>query len=911
VKALLPVVLGLLVLQAAPAAVRAQDADGITVLLRQLEQALGSGDPAAFLALINPAASTDTQQALIADVFRPGVTRVTLRERDRAPLGPGAGEGYRLLIEALIERGPQGRIATWSVDVRRGRAGAEPTTAWGVADLRLVTSVDGLHRLALDTSVEYVVRNLTIRAVDLTLGVESGVAFLARTDDGPTALLVRGRGHMSFAPQPAAERGQIRLFSGEDALTARFDEVYVRMHPADFGDHLETGALKPRPADRGRLRRAEALFDQHVRQSYALALGDLSPETWSLVPSIGDFVAEVHTQKHGMLTYARAGHEAEDVSLFDRRGRRNLSVYASPQKLAMRGPFYDEDDLTGYDVLDYDVDVGFWPERDWIEGRATLKVRVRSWVTTTLTLRLAESLVVRGVSSPELGRLMQLRVVGQNNVIVGLPENVARDTVFSIGVTYSGRLPAQSLEREAIQVEQDRSQPEFPAIPAEPRFIYSNRTYWYPQATVSDYATATLRITIPAGMECVATGELVDAPTLVAGGTNDARGARKRYFFKTTVPVRYLATVLSRFTQVQSAQLHLPGGEVAASPARLGADARAAGGAPASRTVDRLLFSAHANPRLQGRAREMSDRSTAILEYFTSLVGEAPYPSFALAVTEAALPGGHSPAYFALLSEPAPMTPFSWRNDPVSFESFPPFFLAHEIAHQWWGQAVGWKNYHEQWLSEGFAQYFAALYAAHDRGDEAFDDLMRQMQRWALQHSSQGPVYLGYRLGHIKRDSRVFRALVYNKSAVVLHMLRRLVGDEAFFAGVRRFYQESRFDKAGTDDLRRAMEAEAGGRSLDRFFERWIYGSAVPALRFSYRVQPLSEGRTVVLRFEQQGDQLFDVPVAVRLELRNGTTREVIVRVTDKVSETTVPLDAPPRRVHVNRDGGALAEIDR
>jgi len=75
------------------------------------------------------------------------------------------------------------------------------------------------------------------------------------------------------------------------------------------------------------------------------------------------------------------------------------------------------------------------------------------------------------------------------------------------------------------------------------------------------------------------------------------------------------------------------------------------------------------------------------------------------------LPGGHSPGYFAALNQPLPTSPLVWRNDPAAFSSFPDFFLAHELAHQWWGQAVGWKNYHEQWISEGFAQYFSALYA--------------------------------------------------------------------------------------------------------------------------------------------------------------------------------------------------------
>ena len=67
-------------------------------------------------------------------------------------------------------------------------------------------------------------------------------------------------------------------------------------------------------------------------------------------------------------------------------------------------------------------------------------------------------------------------------------------------------------------------------------------------------------------------------------------------------------------------------------------------------------------------------------------------------------------------------------------------FLAHEIAHQWWGHAVGWKNYHEQWLSEGLAQYFAVLYAGTDRGHDVVRKLLGQMRESAAQSSSQGPI---------------------------------------------------------------------------------------------------------------------------------------------------------------------------
>ena len=288
-----------------------------------------------------------------------------------------------------------------------------------------------------------------------------------------------------------------------------------------------------------------------------------------------------------------------------------------------------------------------------------------------------------------------------------------------------------------------------------------------------------------------------------------------------------------------------------------------------------------------------------------------PYPTFTLALTDALLPGGHSPAYFAVLNQPLPMPPgtmVSWRTDPVAFSRYPLFFVAHELAHQWWGQAVGWKNYHEQWLSEGLSQYFAALYAEHRNGPEVFSEVLTQMRRWSLRHSGQGPVYLGNRLGRIDDEPRVFRALVYNKGAMVLHMLRRLLGDEVFFDGIRRYYNEMRFRKAGTDDLIRAFEAESG-RSLETFFDRWIHEDDLPDVTFSYRIESGSGGRDAVLRFEQQG-KLFEVPITVTLRYRGRNVREtLVVPVAGEVTEVRVPLRGQLRDVEVNEDGGALVEV--
>jgi aminopeptidase N len=135
-------------------------------------------------------------------------------------------------------------------------------------------------------------------------------------------------------------------------------------------------------------------------------------------------------------------------------------------------------------------------------------------------------------------------------------------------------------------------------------------------------------------------------------------------------------------------------------------------------------------------------------------------------------------------------------------------------------------------------------------------------------------------------------------------MLRRLLGDDVFFRGLRRFYLDRRYQKAGTEDFERAMEAESG-RVLDRFFERWIYGSGIPRVRYATQIGD----KHAVVRFEQTGEQVFDIPVTVTMTYADGRTVTHIVPLTDVQAERTIPTDGPVRRIQVNQDSAALAEF--
>jgi len=363
---------------------------------------------------------------------------------------------------------------------------------------------------------------------------------------------------------------------------------------------------------------------------------------------------------------------------------------------------------------------------------------------------------------------------------------------------------------------------------------------------------------VPQEYQAVSTGTLIDEGVV---GTDHVAA------FSADVPARYLTTIISRMVPLPRSSITLPSGKT-------------------------LTIDARSNPRQLGGTKTLTARAAEIMKFYASIVGDVPFPSFTLLSLEADFPGGHSPAYFAALNQPTSTTAYTWRNDPIAFDDqFPNFYLAHEIAHQWWGQAIGTKNYHDQWLSEGLAQYFAYLYAGADRGVGVQRSILERMRDSVRRYSDSGPISIGYRLGHAVGDGSNFRAIVYNKSVVVLDMLRGLIGDEAFTAGPRRFYQERKYQKAGTDDLRQAFEAEAH-QPLTRFFDRWVMNAGLPTLKLTSVVE--TSGDAALLRIDQTGD-IYDLPVTISIAYQDRPTEFLTLRVRSAQTEERVPLKGKVR----------------
>jgi len=298
----------------------AADAGSIRAFLLKLEQAVQSGNPENYLALLADTADRQRAGEFASSEVRRGATRVVLLERDREPIAGRGGPGLRVFLDTFVESGAHGRVATWQLDLRRTAA-----DEWRITDQERLSGVNSLYRLFLNPNKQFDARAFTIHSEDLELTLDDGAVFTVDTDQGVTALVLIGRGTMRFRPGPQVERRQIEIFAGSEELQSRFDAAYVRL--GDLATHADVSKLIERPVDPRAFQRADAVFREESSKSFAFDLSDFTPTSWTLLPAFPDLLAEVRTRRFGTLTYSKTTAASEDISLFDRSRQKNISVY--------------------------------------------------------------------------------------------------------------------------------------------------------------------------------------------------------------------------------------------------------------------------------------------------------------------------------------------------------------------------------------------------------------------------------------------------------------------------------------------------------------------------------------------------------------------------------------------------------
>jgi len=497
------------------------------------------------------------------------------------------------------------------------------------------------------------------------------------------------------------------------------------------------------------------------------------------------------------------------------------------------------------DIRHYAFRLDLTDAADAIQGQATVTARLRRDGVALLFLDLAGQKDGKGMTVAAVsvdGRAVAYRHEADRlKVPLGADRKAGEEVTLEIH--YAGR-PAAGLK--------------FLTNKHGERCVFSESwpdkaRHWLPVVDhPSDKATAELIISAPAHYQVISNGLLVE--------TTDLPGARRRTHWKQDQPLPvWLYTLgVARFAVHHAAPM---------------------GAVP----LQSWVFPQEREAGWQA----LEDTSRQVVAFYSARL--APFPYDKLANVEAAGIHGGMESATAIFYGESDFTGGRMR-----------MLVAHEIAHQWFGDAVTEADWNDVWLSEGFATYLANCFLEHSEGREAFVKQLRRARRAVItaeQRSPDKPI-LHRNLADM---AQVLNLFVYEKAGWVLHMLRHEVGDEAFWKGLQAYYLAHRHGNATTADFQRAMEG-VSGRRLDAFFQQWLTRPGLPHLDGSWRYE--AELHQVVVDLQQiQAGPPFQLPLHLDL---GG--RMVTVVLSQKQHRFTFPAEAAPARVEVDPGTAVLLE---
>jgi len=461
----------------------------------------------------------------------------------------------------------------------------------------------------------------------------------------------------------------------------------------------------------------------------------------------------------------------------------------------------------GIDVQDYDFRLALSDTTDRIEGEATVHLRVTSDTLSAVRL----DLVGPPDGPNETG--MQVSSVTANGASV--PYAQSNDL---LRIRPGAALAAGEDHRFRIQ---------YAGTPADGLIIGTNRhgdrtffgdnwpnraRHWLPVVDhLADKATVEFRITAPSEYEVVSNGALV--ADSISGDM--------------------------RFTHWRSDE-PLPPKVMVVGVADFAVDTVA--------TVDGVPVQSWVYPEDRGPGFEDLGQAPPILRFFEETLGPYPYEKLAN-VQSTTRYGGMENAAAIFYGEEAV----------ADGEDDTPL-LAHEIAHQWYGNTVTETDWPHLWLSEGFATYLTGLYLEHARGPAALTTYMRNARQQVVQFHEQRPEKPVVDTTFAD-PNELLNANSYQKGAWVLHMLRQEVGTDTFWDGLRAYYDRYRHRNASTADFRRVME-DVSGQDLKAFFDRWTRRAGHPVLEATWRHDATAGACVVTVRQTQDGSP-FRVPLDI------------------------------------------------
>jgi Peptidase family M1 domain len=784
-----------------------------------------------------------------------------------------------------------GRAASAQTPAPAAAAAGDPQAIW-----------NALAKPSFDPGKVATVNNLVIDRDRIRITLDSGTLHFTQPVNGIVfGAVFHGTGHIRVSPPNQYESQQLELFIKQDGLNATFDDAVFTFTDKTFDE--VSAKLQP-----GGAATNDGLYATRMQQNEDLGAAFL-PRLFKSVMGADRtksalFLADVKTAEHGWIEALYDASEPEEINVgrwVDVGPVKHFDIWTSfpannrSASAAFDVPFAKAD----YVIQSYDMDLAVTNSSE-LTATAKVKIETRWPGERVLLFGLDSNLRVDKITESEGAPLtfLEARETKDRNqsygdyVAVVLPAPTVSGQTRTFTIHYAGKHVIRQVG---------------------PGNYFAQSFGWYPSrignsqgdefAGRYDYH---LRFRCPKQDTLVATGNKI---------SDTIDGKERITEWKSDIPLTVAGFAYGDYKVVTEKV----GNVEVQVYANLEPDdqfANISGQGLGNMSADVMA------PRI---AQEMGNSIRTFEKYF------GPYPYKQLAVTN--IPFGYGQGWPGLIYlsiytflDNTQIHVLFGQNNPRLTE----FFRAHETSHQWWGHRVGWKSYHDQWMSEGFAEFSGNLYTQLRDNQKEYIDRLRADKQDLLSKDlhnhlvdSVGSVWMGYRTNSSITPGDTAK-IIYSKGGYVLTMLRMMMADptkpdpdQRFELMMHDFCKTFDNKAASTEDFKAIAEQymTAGmdlehNHKLNWFFNQYVYGTGIPHYDFHYEVQSANGQWTLTGKLTRSGvaDTWMDmVPMFVE---RNGKqVRLGLINATGPDTPFSVNLPFNPGKVQVNVNEELLAEI--
>jgi hypothetical protein len=766
-------------------------------------------------------------------------------------------------LQALFQNPYSVMLNLWRYAIERGETG------WYIDQVQSLGQPRVLYKLRLPTDRTLRARSVEVKHQDISIIFRNAVCFFDNLPDLDTALILVGEGRVHFAPSHPREQHQLDLVYNKPYVEDRLEYLYLRMSPSFFKTNIfiDPEEDEADSVSQAEINKAYSLFTKHYSRSFTVR-NSLTEDLFSVLPQGQEAILEFKGRKIGDITYVYSPFSQEEINFYQWKKERVLNLYSPSLADGQKRLFISFGQK--YDVIRYDIELDFNPDQYFFAGKAKVRVEAKVGQLDSLKFKLNPNLQILRVRDESNRELYYTEDKLRDTVYIYFLQPYARGQTATMEIYYRGKIEPPPVSTDVIRTSQITERISFSNLRLD-TLLYSRSSYWYPAPDEVDYFTARIKIITPPDFSVISNGTLVEQYSLQNLENVEDVGTvgHSVIVYETQKPVKYLSFVVGRLSLREQSQ-------------------------------ESVLLNYYRGSQTMPENWDIFSGAREILEYFETLFGEFPFEKLSIIRRVWVSTGGHSPASFIVLNDLPELIAQNMRpvpNSPVDLSNWREYFLAHELAHQWWGQGVAGKSYRDQWLSEGMAQFAAIRFLRQKYGEKTYSQILEKFSKGIVKKSKWGGITMGSRISFF--DFEAYQTIVYNKAALVLNMLQDMLGEETFSTCLRRFYNRHKYSVATTPAFFHFFK-DIAPMDLTVFFDQWFNSHLLPAVSITHTTGTAPDGFRLQVSVTQTGTK-FVFPLWVEWKEEGQTVRRQML-----VAERTVAAEfktsVRPHKIKINPD---------